>query len=154
VPPIKRHVSTNRDEPYIPEDKPSSSHAHHENPQHSQTHEYSRTRDSSLIYRGAYVTTDQIEEIVRKKVEDQMIKYEKLPHPRCFRPTSGPLSPEMYQLTLQYFKISPSLKTFKGNDDQKDIESFIHDFHERLSLLRATDDIIYRVFFTCLIVET
>jgi hypothetical protein len=90
---------------------------------------------------------------MRKKVEDQMVKYEKLPHPRHFRPASGPLSPEMYQLTLQDFKIPPSLETFKGNDDQKDVELFIHDFHKRLSLLRATNDIIYRVFFTCLTVE-
>jgi hypothetical protein len=86
-------------------------------------------------------------------VKDQMAEYEKSPHPRRFRPASGLLSPEMYQLTLQDFKIPPSLETFKWSDDQKDAKSFIHSFHEGLSLLGTTDDIICRVFFTCLIGE-
>jgi hypothetical protein len=73
-----------------------------------------------------------------------MAKYDKSPHPRQFRLASGPLSPEMYQLTLH------NLDEFKGNDDKKDPESFIHGFHERLSLLGAFDDIICRVFSTCL----
>jgi Retrotransposon gag protein len=88
--------------------------------------------------------------MVCKWVEDYMAKYDKSPHPRQFRPTSGPLSPEMYQLTLHDFKIPSSLDTFKGNDDKKDPESFIHGFHERLSLLGAFDGIICRVFSTCL----
>jgi Retrotransposon gag protein len=56
----------------------------------------------------------------------------------------------MYQLTLHDFKIPLSLETFKGSNDQKDVESFIHDFHERLSLLGATDGIMCRIFSTCL----
>jgi Retrotransposon gag protein len=78
-----------------------------------------------------------------------MAKYDKSPHPRQFRPASSPLSPEIYQLTLHDFKISPSLDTFKGSDDQKDPESFIHGFHEWLSLLGASDGIICWVFSTC-----
>jgi hypothetical protein len=70
IPPPNRQVSTNRDEPYIPENRPPSSYVHRENPQHSQTHEYSRTHDSSPVYRGAYVMADQIEKIVWKQVEN------------------------------------------------------------------------------------
>jgi hypothetical protein len=93
VPPTNQHESANMDEFYIPEDRPPSSHVHYKNPHHSQTYEYSRTRDSSPVYRGAYVTSNQIEEIVRKIVDDQTVKYEKSPHPRRFRLASGPLSP-------------------------------------------------------------
>jgi hypothetical protein len=99
------------------------------------------------------VTADQIEEIVRKRVEDHMAKYEKSPHPKRFRPASGPLSPEMYQLTLQNIKIPYSLETFKGSDDQKNAESFIYGFHKRLILLGTTDGIIYEIFSTYLIGE-
>jgi Retrotransposon gag protein len=146
-------LSAHRDEPYIPETRPPPSHIHREDPQLSQTHEYSHTRDSSSVYCGAFVTTDQIEEMVRKRVEDQMGKYDKFPHPRRFRPASGPLSLKMYKLTPHDFKILPSLDTFKGIDDQKDPESFIHGFHDLLSLLGAFDGIICRVFSTCLIGE-
>jgi Retrotransposon gag protein len=87
------------------------------------------------------------------RVEDQMAKYDKIPHPRQFRPASGPFSPEMYQLTLHDFKIPPLLDTFKGSDDKKDPESFIHNFHELLGLLGASDGIICRVFSICLTEE-
>jgi Retrotransposon gag protein len=45
------------------------------------------------------------------------------------------------------------LDTFKGSDNQNDDESFIHIFLERLSLLRVSDDVICRIFSTCLVGE-
>jgi Retrotransposon gag protein len=42
---------------------------------------------------------------------------------------------------------------FKEREDQKDVEPFIYDFRERLSLLGASDDVICRIFLTCLVGE-
>jgi hypothetical protein len=79
-----------------------------------------------------------------------MAKYEKSSNPKWFTTTSGPLSPEMYRLTMHDFKIPSSLNMFKESEDPKDVESYIHGFREWLSLLGANDGIIYRIFSACL----
>jgi hypothetical protein len=59
----------------------------------------------------------QTEEIIWKNVEHHMAKYEKPPNPKKFKSTSGPLSFEMYQLTMYDPKIPSSLDTFKWSED-------------------------------------
>ena len=61
----------------------------------------------------------------------------------------GPLAPEIYLAPDSDVKI-PQLDSFKGASDNRDPESFIYGFRERMRLVRAPDEVMCRTFCTCL----
>ena len=61
----------------------------------------------------------------------------------------GPLAPEIYLAPDSDIRI-PQLDSFKGTSDNRDSESFIYGFRERMRLVRASDEVMCRTFCTCL----
>ena len=61
----------------------------------------------------------------------------------------GPLAPEIYLAPDSDIRI-PQLDSFKGTSDNRDPESFIYGFRERMRLVRASDEVMCRTFCTCL----
>ena len=64
----------------------------------------------------------------------------------------GPLAPEIYLAPDSDIRI-PQLDNFKGASDNRDPESFIYGFRERMRLVRASDEVMCRTFCTCLTSE-